>query len=60
MTELNPSAEALELCRMLPLLEVGILPCAGGWRDQAAVWCDGTRFALNERASYQQEAQRGG
>lgn len=40
---------------MQPLIEAGILPVAGGWRDQAAVFIDAVRFVSIERAAYDKE-----
>lgn len=46
------------VCASADLLEVGILPVAGGWEDQAATFCDAVRIALHERAGYR-ERRRG-
>lgn len=52
--------EALELCSLAEMVEVGILPGSGGWKEQAALFCDGARFVLNLRARYRKEQMKRG
>lgn len=50
---------AAEVCGLQPLIEVGILPVEGGWRDQAAVFIDAVRFVAMEREHYRKEPGSG-
>lgn len=42
------------------MVEVGILPRAGGWCDQAALFCDGAALVLSMRARYRKEQMKRG
>lgn len=48
--------ECLEVCRMVSLAEVGILPLAGGWRDQPATFADAFWILLTEKREHEREA----
>jgi hypothetical protein len=47
--------EASRAVEAAQLVESGILPVAGGWRDQAALFTDAARIVLHARARYRQK-----
>ena len=49
-------SEHLDIVRGVSLLECGVLPCAGGWTDQAATWVDAVGIVRREIDDYRRKA----
>lgn len=50
------SQEHLDVVRSVSMLECGVLPCAGGWTDQAATWVDAVGIVRSEIDEYRRKA----
>lgn len=45
----------LDICQGAELIELGLLPVAGGWADQSATFFDALVLVLREKAGYEKQ-----
>ena len=49
--------EHIDVIRGVSLLELGVLPAAGGWADQAATWVDAVGIVRRELDDYRRKSR---